>query len=153
MVRRTPSSPQHWHLELQLDRVIIHQTRLVTPMHQIQNGKFRTKQFCQLFHCSHFPCLPPPSPSSIKSLTSFQGPLQILHPHPLCLISASEFVPYLCFFPLKTLAGFFHCFFPNSINCTHSSSSFSNLSMSDLFFFSLTPTQNQAKKSGWHTPH
>ena len=62
---------------------------------------------------------------------------------PLSLIPTPELVSYLCLFPLMTPAGFFHCSFPNLINCPHTSSFFSSLSISGLPFSdpSLTPSQ------------
>lgn len=82
--------------------------------------------------------LPPPPLLSIKLLAPLQGPLQILPLSPQAYLHP-WIVPYPYFFPLMTLAGFFHCFFPNTINCAHTSSFFSSLSISGLPFSHPNP--------------
>lgn len=54
-----------------------------------------------------------------------------------------ELTLFPCFFPLATLAGFFHCSFLNTINYPHTSSFFSSLSISGLPFSRSNPKPSQ----------
>ena len=115
----------------------------MTPIYQIYNGNLGSSSSVNSSIVpSSLVCLPHlPSPSSTDSLAPWQGRDHALAT--LSLIPTPELVSYLCLFPLMTPAGFFHCSFPNLINCPHTSSFFSSLSISGLPFSDprLTPSQ------------